>query len=222
MLIDAHSHKIFPGPQIIVNVHTIAVHPWDFILPFDRVAFDLEWSILKKQIGHIHAIGECGIDRVHDGIAGIEDQKYVLNKHFELATALNLPIILHTVRAYSDLLEMLKINKFHNNIMLHAYGGNDHEMHELLKYPVYFSYGKRLFNTDKMLRMTPIDRLLLETGDQDEYSISDIYNKAADSLGIKLSTLESQLEKNFLTFFNKLDDVSSSNFIKDLNTRKSR
>ncbi|MBC7714366.1 MAG: TatD family hydrolase [Rhizobacter sp.] len=222
MLIDSHSHRANSGIQIIVNVHTLAVHPWELKIPFDKKSFDKEWEKIKLTTEKIYAIGECGLDRVHEGIADIEDQKYVLSKHFELASERKLPIILHTVRAYSDLLGMLKSNKFHHPIMLHAYGGNEHEMHELLKYPTYFTYGKRLFNTDKMLKITPIDRLLLETGDQDEYSIGDIYKKAAESLGINQNDLEAQLEKNFLTVFNKLDDVSATDFIKDLNSRKTR
>ncbi|MBC7428962.1 MAG: TatD family hydrolase [Bacteriovorax sp.] len=205
-----------------MNVHTIAVHPWELKNPFDKKAFDERWEKIKISNEPVYAIGECGLDRVHESIADIEDQKYVLNRHFEMASERNLPIILHTVRAFSDLLEMLKKNKFHNPIMLHAYGGNEHEMHELLKYPVYFSFGKRLFNTDKMLLVTPPDRLLLETGDQDEFTIDDIYKKTSASLGMNQSALEIQLEKNFLTFFKKFDNVSAANFIQDLNTRKTR
>ena len=201
MYIDAHSHRASSGIQILVNVHTRAIHPWDLKEPFDREAFEQDWIKLKQEKSIIYAIGECGLDRVHEGITDIRDQVYVLEKHFELARTLGLPIILHTVRAFSDLLHILKKNQFNYPIMLHAFGGNEHEMHELLKYPVYFTYGKRLFNTDKMLKLTPLDRLLLETGDQSEYSIADIYKKASDSLGVELGELEEQLEKNFLTFF---------------------
>lgn len=220
MFIDAHTHRPSHTTHIRVNVHTKAIHPWDLAHSFDRESFDLSWEKLKKETNGIVAIGECGLDRVHEGIAAIEDQIYVLEKHFELATSLKLPIILHTVRAYSDLLHILKQNKFKNSIMLHAFGGNDHEMHELLKYPVWFTYGKRLFYTDKMLKVTPIDKLLLETGDQGEYSIEDIYKKAAESLGMSVSDLETQLERNFLDFFGQKDDISAANFIKNLNSRK--
>lgn len=222
MQLDIHSHRSHLGTQIIVNVHTIAIHPWNLLFPFDKQKFDLEWENIKKSPDLIYAIGECGLDRVRAGIANIDEQKYVLLKHFELATDRKLPIILHTVRAFSDLLEILKKHKFDNPLLLHDYGGNDHEMHRLLKYPVYFSYGKRIFFNEKMLKKTPLDRLLLETGDQDDYSIADIYQKASEILGMSLLDLETQLEKNFLTFFNKLDDVGASNFIQDLNTRKTR
>lgn len=220
MQFDAHAHQISTSTQIVVGVHTLGIHPWELTLPFERSEFDKKWKELIKRYDGIYAIGECGLDRVHENIASIEDQKYVLQKHFEEAAKRKIPIIIHSVRTYSDVLEILKKMKYQGIVLLHAYGGNDHEMHELLKYDVYFSYGARLFNTDKRLLMTPIDRLLLETGDQLEFSIADIYKKASESLGIDLDVLENTLEKNFLTFFNKLDDISSTDFIHDLNVRK--
>lgn len=220
MQIDAHSHQISNSTQILVGVHTLGVHPWELTLPFDRHSFAQKWNELIKKKDGIYAIGECGLDRVHAGIVEIDDQKYVLMKHFEEALKRKIPLILHSVRAYSDVLSLLKKCKFPYPVLLHAYGGNEYEMHELLKYPVYFSYGARLFNTDKMLKLTPIDRLLLETGDQKDFSIEDIYLKACESLGLELCELEEKVKNNFLTFFDKLDDVSASNFIHDLNTRK--
>lgn len=220
MQIDAHAHQISTSTQIVVGVHTLGIHPWELTLPFDRAEFDQKWSELIKRTDGVYAIGECGLDRVHENIATIEDQKYVLLKHFEEAAKRKIPLILHSVRTYSDVLEILKKIKFQQPVLLHAYGGNDHEMHELLKYPVYFSYGARLFNTDKRLLITPIDKLLLETGDQLDYTIADIYKKASESLAMDLDKLENIVEKNFLTFFDKLDDISAADFIHDLNTRK--
>lgn len=220
MEIDAHAHQKSQSTQILIGVHTIGIHPWELTVPFSREEFDKKWAKLIERVDGVYAIGECGLDRVHEGIADIEDQKYVLMKHFELALERKIPIILHSVRTNSDVLEILKKTKFPYHILMHAYGGNEHEMHELIKYPVYFSYGARLFKTDKMLKMTSLDRLLLETGDQSEYSISDIYSFASSTLGIKKADLEKRLYKNFLDFFNKLDDVSAANFINDLNTRK--
>ena len=225
MKLDAHAHQKSDSTQILVGVHTLGVHPWELTTPFDRALFDQKWEELIKSRANkkeIYAIGECGLDRVHENIADIEDQKYVLMKHFELANKLEVPVILHSVRTYSDVLEILKKIKFQYPILLHAYGGNEHEMHELLKYPVYFSYGARLFKTDKMLKITSLDRLLLETGDQLEFSINDIYQKASESLGIDPAVLEERLEKNFLTFFRKHDNISTTDFINNLNARKTR
>lgn len=220
MYIDTHAHHKSSFTQILVGVHTLAVHPWELKAPFSRAEFDVKWERMKESNDKAVAIGECGFDRVHEGIASIEDQDYVLKKHFELALERKLPVIIHCVRAYSDLLHLLKLTKFKHPVILHAYGGNEHEMNELLKYDVYFAYGARLFKNDKMLKITPIERLLLETGDQTDFSIEDIYKKAAESLGKKVEVLEEELYRNFLRCFNQLDDISATNFIDDLNCRK--
>ncbi len=220
MYIDTHAHRKTHFTQVLVGVHTLAVHPWELTAPFSRAEFDVKWERLKDTNAEAVAIGECGLDRAHEGIASIDDQVYVLLKHFELAKERRLPIIIHCVRSYSDLMHILKSIKFNQPVILHAYGGNEREMGELLKYDTYFSYGARLFKTDKILKVTPAEKLLLETGDQSEFSIEDIYKKAALVLGKKSEELEREIFRNFSRCFNQLDDVSAANFIDNLNRRK--
>lgn len=222
MYLDVHAHQKSNDTQILVGVHTKAVHPWELTLPFDRQRFDEKWEEVKASAKDIVAVGECGLDRVHEGIASIDDQVYVLLKHFELASELKLPIIIHSVRTHSDLLGILKKIKFQQPVMLHAFGGNEKEMHDYLKYDVTFTYGKRIFKNDSMLKITPLKNLMFETGDQTEFSIADIYQQGAKSLGMEVEKLEEQLYANFKRVFNQLDDVSASDFIKNLNIRKSQ
>ncbi len=222
MYLDVHAHQKSNDTQILVGVHTKAFHPWELVLPFERKNFDEKWEALKKETDNIVAIGECGLDRVHEGIASIEDQIYVLRKHFELAQELKLPIIIHSVRTHSDILGILKKIKFSYPVMLHAYGGNEYEMQEYLKYDVYFTYGARIFKNDKMLKITPLNRLMFETGDQHEFSIKDIYEQGAKSLGMDILKLEDELFANFKRVFGNLDDVGAADFIEYLNTRKSQ
>lgn len=219
MFIDVHAYHLSTSVQILVGVDTIAIHPWELKSPFDQSAFDLKWIEICEKSYHMLAIGECGLDRVHENIVDIEKQKEVLKKHFELAQTRSLPIIIHSVRAYSDLLGMLKRKPFKNNILLHAFGGNDYEVQELLKYPVYFSYGARLLKNPLTISTIPINRLLLETGDQTEVSIEQIYNKAAELLKISNLELQNIILNNFLAFFNQSNDESASDFIKNLNIR---
>lgn len=220
MYIDTHAHHKSNFTQVLVGTHTLAVHPWELVMPFSRDEFDKKWQSLKVSNTNAIAIGECGLDRVHEKIATIDDQVYVLMKHLELAQERELPVIIHCVRAYSDLLHILKRAKLKKPVILHAFGGNAHEMGELLKYDTYFSYGARLFKNDQMIKITPPERILLETGDQTEKSIKDIYKKAAESLNKEEDVLEEELYQNFLRCFNQLDHVSAANFIDDLNRRK--
>lgn len=220
MLIDTHAHHLSKSTQIVVGLHAKAFHPWELPQDFDRKVFDQKFLELKASAKDIIAVGECGLDRVHEGIASIADQIYVLEKHFEWAEQENLPLIIHSVRTHSDILGLLKRRKFKGVFMLHAFHGNEVEMHEYLKYDVYFTYGAKILKNDQMLKITPRERLLLETGDQTEVSLEAIYEACAHSLGIEKEELEKKIYQNFLRVFNQLDDVGAADFIQNLNARK--
>jgi TatD DNase family protein len=215
MYIDAHTHHKSQGSNhysLVVGVHALGIHPWELTGPFDREIFDKKWEALIAE-KKFYAIGECGLDRVREGIASIEDQTYVLLKHLKLAEEKQMPVILHSVRAVSDYLGIFKKEKFTQKRLFHAFSGNAQEMQELLKYPSFFSFGHRLFKDEKTIKLVPIDRLLLETDDQTEVGIEEIYKKASEILEIPLENLQRQIEKNFLSFFNQLDDIGSTDFI---------
>ncbi len=217
--IDAHAYHSSPHTQILAGIDTIGVHPWELTLPYDDHSFEEKWSTVRSGVVGKLAIGECGLDRAHEGIVGIGLQKEVLLKHFQLAHEHSLPLIIHSVRANSDLMGMLKKKPVTNNILLHAFGGNDYEAIELLKYPVYFSYGARLLKNPLTIKFVPVDRILLETADQTEVSIEEIYERASKLLNISLGNLQEIIKENFSAFFNQSNDVSASDFIENLNLR---
>lgn len=223
MLIDSHAYHLSKHIQIMVGLDTWAFHPWDLHAPFDRKSFDILWCQrrFEEQLhnGSLLAIGECGLDRVHENIASIDDQKYVLSLHLKLARELKLPVIVHSVRSHSDVLEVLKREKYEGKIMLHAFSGNERELKEFLKFDCYFSYGARLQHTELTVKVVPLNRMLLESGDQSELSLEHIYSKASKVRGIELEVLKNQIKINFLTFFGYSDDVSAANFIKKLSIR---
>jgi TatD DNase family protein len=222
---DAHAYHIDRGTedvfQVMVGLDTWGIHPWDLHAPFDRAKFDQVFSQRQIDLERVIAVGECGLDRVHEGIASMEDQIYVLKKQLELSHYLKKPTIIHSVRAYSDLLGILKKCKPQENLLLHAYGGNEYEMNELLKYPSYFSFGARLVHNTIMIKKVPLDRLLLETGDQTEVTIIKIYELAAIALDISVENLQETICKNFLRFYglNNFNEPSTSDFLKKLHRR---
>jgi len=217
--IDTHAYHRSEHTQILVGIDTVGVHPWELKEPFNKEDFEKKWKLVSTNCQDKLALGECGLDRSHEGIVGIDIQKEVLMKHFELAAEHSLPIIIHSVRSNSDLLSLLKKKPFKGNILLHAFGGNQYEANELLKYPVYFSYGARLLKNPLTIKSVPIERILLETADQKEVKIEEIYFEAAKILQISLESLQIIILKNFLRFFNQANNGRSSDFIKKINSR---
>lgn len=219
MLVDIHSHQenAKNGLTFINGHHSLGIHPWDLKIPFSKSAVKEKFFLLKSKFHRgILAIGECGLDRRREGIASLENQKEVLRWHMEWAKEVKRPLIVHCVKANSDLLELLKEKKYNGKFLIHDYAGNLEEAKAFLSYGSYFSFGKSLFRDDQkqafILANLPRERIFLETDDQLKFSIDDIYEKAKEILGLTHKECEELFEKNLSEFLN-LDDVSSSDVI---------
>lgn len=214
MFIDAHTHQKDPiYLSLIMGKHALGIHPWDVLAPFNGESLRRKFIEIAEE--KMLAIGECGLDRAREGLANIEEQAEVLKWHFDLARKNKLPLIIHCVRAHSDLLGILKKHKWQAPFMLHDFSGNEKQIAEYLKFQAYFSLGKRVFKDHLLLRSIPKERLLLETDDQSDVGIDLLYKEAAAVLNLPISEFEEQLEKNFLTFFSETYDVRSPDFIKN-------
>lgn len=225
MLIDIHGHNLSAGKcahwQFVVGKHSLGIHPWDLIRPFDEHLHDKKFQQLKDQLSAtILAIGECGLDRKREGIVGIETQMRILKWHMDWALEVKRPLIIHCVKAQSDLLQMLKAKKYGGKILLHDYAGNLSIAEAFLSYDCYFSFGARLFKKNsraaELLQYLPLEKIFFETDDQKVFTIESIYEKACALLKIDRKNLETQLEKNLLQFFSDLDNISTADLINNL------
>jgi TatD DNase family protein len=130
------------------------------------------------------------------------------------------PLILHCVKAEADLLALLKAKKYKGRILLHDFAGNSEMAHAFLKYDCFFSFGKRLFNPTThamaVMKLLPTDKVFLETDDQQEFSIKDIYQKACRELNIDEKKGEEIFFSNLVNFFSDLDNISTADIINNL------
>ena len=113
--IDAHTHKNGSNDFSLVNISltddlinlpslfSIGIHPWD-------VTSNLEIRELERYVQDIRciAVGETGLDRSEKYISSLDYQTKVFVEHITLSIKFNKPLIIHCVRAYSDILEQLK------------------------------------------------------------------------------------------------------------------
>lgn len=208
--IDVHTHKtatiesrIFmlrnyrlPVNELPENFYFSAGwHPWDIEdFSIKEIGNSLDQVLSSK---NLLAIGECGLDRAI--ITPIDYQVEVFKLHLRKAVLSSKPVIVHCVRAYSDLLGILKKVKPLPGIIIHGFNGNSFEAANLIKFNCYLSFGKSIFSdkskNEKVLPSVPIERLFFET-DEDEISITDIYLRATEILNIKLADLTRQVKKN--------------------------
>ncbi|XP_011650815.2 uncharacterized protein LOC101220251 isoform X1 [Cucumis sativus] len=116
------------------------------------------------------AVGEIGLDKGSRGREiNFTDQIEVFQQQLELAKSLEKPASIHCVRAFGDLLNIMKsMGPFPAGFILHSYLGSAEMVPEFSKLGAYFSFSGFLMSMEakkakKMLKMVPSDRILLET-----------------------------------------------------------
>ncbi len=183
------------------NLYSAGLHPWHI----DDFEIDVEIEKLKKlaKEPQIVAIGECGIDRSID--ISIEKQEYIFLKQIEIAEAVNKPLIIHSVKSYSDLIRIKKTSKSGIPWVLHGYSGNKQTTEQLLSHDFYFSFGAIILKNQakliESLKIIPLNKLFFET-DESSGQIETIYTFAAKTLQLPLEELKAKIFKNFKSVFN--------------------
>lgn len=180
---------------------TAGIHPW-WIEDYTQVEITSFKSHVEKLVSEskLWGVGETGIDRAYPEF--LEQQVDLFNWHFDLAENNNLPLIIHSVRAGSDFLGILKSRKPTTAWIFHDFRGNENLMKDLLRlHPgCYFSFGMSIDNSPQireLLPVVPVENLFLETDDQKHLDIHDIYLRAAHQLQMDAEFLKAQIWHNF-------------------------
>ncbi len=111
------------------------------------------------------AVGEIGLEYHYDFVPK-DVQKYVFEKHLELAVKYDMPVIVHDREAHADTMDLLK--KYKPKGVLHCYSGSAEMAKEVLKMGMYIGLGgavtfKNAVKPVEVAEMIPPHRLLLET-----------------------------------------------------------
>ncbi len=149
---------------------------------------------------NVLAIGECGLDKICD--VDLDLQQEVFVQQIELANAIGKPIIIHCVRAYEEVLMLLKKEKASVPVIFHGFNKNKIIADKIIANGYYLSFGKALQKpqTAAIISGVPADRIFLETDDAD-ISIEEIYHLAASACSIDEASLILQIQKNAAAVF---------------------
>jgi len=120
---------------------------------------------------HAAAVGECGLDApvARRGGADLDTQSEVVRAHLALARELQLPIILHCVRAHGRMLALLReFGPLVRGGVMHAYGGPVELIDDYRKLNMRFSFGGIVTHENAKkprlsLAAVPRELLLVET-----------------------------------------------------------
>ena len=211
MIFDAHTHQ--PKKNSVyclpfnfeesdlgqVDFFCAGIHPWNTakVPSLDQKLLDLREALNNKKCV---AVGEIGLDRNFPDIA---KQKEMMIAQLELAVEFDLPVVIHCVKALSDIFSILKSFPKKIKIYLHGINLNEQELTEVNKRKYFIGVGPQLFNKSKIQRLIsliPKDKILIETDDTDLP-----INRVFDSLSLHVNhgpeDLVERLNSNFFNFY---------------------
>lgn len=144
-------------------VPCIGLHPWKA----GKIPGGWETALRERLLQNSRAcIGEAGLDMAKD--ENFVEQETALAVQLRLAEDLGRPLVLHCVRAWGKLSEMLSRHHLRAGFMIHSFGGSADIIKVLAKKGGYFSFtgetaDPRREKLREALAAVPLDRLLFET-----------------------------------------------------------
>jgi TatD DNase family protein len=211
--IDFHTHHLKEENNIRIRnvfaqdlisfspeyLFSAGLHPWHIdVVNLDDCFRSIEQSTLMK---NMLAVGECGLDRSITTDFALQEKCFRIQ--IEIAEIHSKPLIIHCVRAYSDLIKIKNETKSKVPWIIHGFQGNQQITQSLIGHGFYFSVGEKLLKTNskhEVFKSIPLNRLFLETDDH-EISIDRLYKLAADILLIDQEKLSQAIFNNFETLF---------------------
>lgn len=212
--IDIHTHTVIPKTQenrisfynrIVgqetlgdlshIELFSVGIHPW-FIYSDKSNDQLLEQLWEKAKQPEVWMIGEAGLDKLHE--TPLERQLYLFEQQALLAEELHKPLIIHCVKAWSELLALRKKIRPLSPWLIHGFRGKRELAKQLLKENIYLSFGEQFQSA--ALQIAWPTHFFLET-DESKLDIQEIYEKAAAALSVSTEMLMEQIEQNFSLLF---------------------
>ncbi len=131
--------------------------------------FDYEYYKKLALDSRTLAIGECGLDYFRLGEESKKRQAEAFVSQIELAFDVKKPLMIHCRDAFSDLIEVLEVDKNKLNDkpgIVHFFTGGIEDAKKLLNLGFYFTFGGVVTFTrdyDEVIKVIPMDRILSET-----------------------------------------------------------
>lgn len=207
MYINIHSHEsnFDKAQKHIVNLsrnwdsifdsgyYSAGINPWYI----KKDLWPEEMMMLKKAVlkENALAVGECGLDKVCDTDFALQQELF--SAQVILANDLKKPLIVHCVRAFEEVLHILKQQNNKVPAIFHGFNKNKELAQSLMSKGYFLSFGKSILNEKKggILPELPIEKIFFET-DNSMLKIEEIYSEAAAVLNLSLQQLQSQIIKN--------------------------
>jgi TatD DNase family protein len=195
-------YNVFGGQPVPEQeqMFSVGIHPWH--LNASSLSTNVE-ELLKPYLKQSHcvAIGECGLDKLTDSELSL--QITIFEQHIQLAEKYGLPLLIHGVKAFDELIQLRK--KYpKGKWVLHGFSKKSELAKQLSEHEIMLSFGVNLRTKDylqKAFQEIPLNSVFLETDMESPELISELYQLAAQLKSLPLKTFEREMIRNITSFF---------------------
>ena len=183
-----------------LDYHTLGYHPWwtHALIQTENIA-TLESHI--KNTSTCLALGECGLDKMKGATSALQEAIFI--QQIELANALNVPLIVHCVRQYDQLLKLRK-KYSQNQWVVHGFRRNMHLAKSLLDHGILLSvspFDQMNESYIQMLQYLPLWSFFIETDSDHRWNIIQRYEIMAELKNLDIFVLKEQMYQNCSSLF---------------------
>ena len=212
MFLNAHTHHFSHQSDVLdlynqfpkalnddAKLFSVGIHP----AYIKTSSIEEELAIIRENLSNKNclAIGEIGLDKLCE--TDFELQIDVFERQLQLASEYRFPVIIHSVRAYQEILHIRKKLKLTIPFIFHGFNKNEQILNQIIAQNCYASFGKNLLynkNLQIIFAKLSANQFFLEN-DASEISIKEIYTIAAEIRNSTIEELQLQQAQNWKTIF---------------------
>ena len=213
MYINIHTHHLAHPPGNLIEVYN--QYPWNVldidtnysigIHPIFINQSNIEQDLITIE-EHLNqkkciAIGEIGLDKITT--IDFETQISVFKKQLLIAEKNQIPVIIHCVRAYQEILQIRKQMKLTIPFIFHGFNKNQQIAQQIINQNCFLSFGKNLLynpNLQAIFANLSAEYFFLENDDS-QIPIQEIYQKAAEIRNSSIEDIKEKISINFNRVF---------------------
>ena len=197
--------KDFTPDDIENGYYSVGFHPYNVGKANEEETLDR----VRKAVEHprVLAIGEIGLDKSIE--APMEDQVRIFEKQVKIAESAGLPVMLHVVRSFNEMISFMKAQQPVVPMIIHGYNGSAEMAEDLVKAGFLISFGEAITREHskiiEALQRVPAEMMFLET-DEGDMDIRELYQFAAEVKGISADHLRVQIYENARTHLGRFNN----------------
>ena len=212
MFLNTHTHHLshqsdvlelynqFPNElNLNAKIYSIGIHP----AYINSTTIDEEIDLINHHIldKNCLAIGEIGLDKLCETDFNLQIE--VFEKQIKIAEENKLPIIIHSVRAYQEILHIRKKMNITVPFIFHGFNKNEQLLQQIIAQNCFASFGKNLlYNKNLQIIFANLSaKYFFLENDSSQIPIQEIYAFAAELRKISIEELQQQMAENWKNVF---------------------